>query len=83
MTGSTRRGCRPSRNPRATPPARATSSLEAMTATGSGHDARQGPKLVLSDDEWRRRLDPQEFEVPFFTGVRNFDFGVDLFEIGK
>merc|ERR1711925_57845 len=34
-----------------------------MTATGSGHDARQGPKLVLSDDEWRRRLDPQEFEV--------------------
>ena len=34
-----------------------------MTATGSGSDSTAGPTLVLSDDQWRERLDPQEFAV--------------------
>ena len=34
-----------------------------MTATGSVPDPSPGPALVLSDDEWRRRLDPQNSRI--------------------
>ncbi len=34
-----------------------------MTAASSESNSESGPKLVLSDDQWRERLNPQEFAV--------------------